>query len=597
MSSKDDKPAVKDEGVDEDAAASGEEGEEEEMTTVKAGTKRKAPEQQPPSPSDSAAEEEAPERRDDAAEDKPPAAEDKTSDATTQPPKSKKAKQLWTAQEDEALMLAVIADKKRREMEKSESDDEDGDEEDEDEDDWDDIATAVPGKTPVQCLRRYMRYLNKKGGSRGSASGGDMTSKEDTEEEQGKRKGSEGSTEEGEGKDDEGGDADDDSGNEEDSKGKKKGKKQKGKDSSASLTKWISDEITLLRKLVEQYQDTSPRWNDIAANFPSRTAIDCLTKWQALSSPPVIKGKGSWTAEEDNILRDKRALYGRKWAKIAQHLPGRQGKQCRERFVNHLDPELKKGEWTDNEEAILIALHEHHGNRWANIAKQLPGRSDNDVKNHWYSTIQRKFQQHGKDKLISAALMQVQVLNHERGGPAPPPSNAAWGGAPYNQATAQQMAPPQHHQQHPQHYQYPHYQHSPAAYGAPPQQVHPHHAQGQSQQYAHMAPPHGYHPYYHHHQHPQVPMPAHAGHPSQPSPHQGGSQVQSPHKEGGGATAAESSLGAPASGLPAGEVPPYMQIPTQQQAFDGSQPPPPPHGDSAPPPAAEGKDHLHTDTV
>ena len=101
--------------------------------------------------------------------------------------------------------------------------------------------------------------------------------------------------------------------------------------------------------------------------------------------------------EEDNILRDKRLKYGRKWAKIAAHLPGRQGKQCRERYVNHLDPNLKKGEWSDDEEAILIALHEHHGNRWANIAKQLPGRSDNDIKNHWYSTIQRKFQQHGKE--------------------------------------------------------------------------------------------------------------------------------------------------------------------------------------------------------
>lgn len=65
--------------------------------------------------------------------------------------------------------------------------------------------------------------------------------------------------------------------------------------------------------------------------------------------------------------------------------------------MNHLDPNLKKGEWTDDEEAILIALHEHHGNRWANIAKQLPGRSDNDIKNHWYSTIQRKFQTHGRE--------------------------------------------------------------------------------------------------------------------------------------------------------------------------------------------------------
>ena len=141
----------------------------------------------------------------------------------------------------------------------------------------------------------------------------------------------------------------------------------------------------------------TPRWNDIAATFPSKTAFECLQKWNSMTKPPVIKGKGSWTPEEDQILRDKRGLYGRKWAKIAAHLPGRQGKQCRERFVNHLDPNLKKGEWTDDEEAILIALHEHHGNRWANIAKQLPGRSDNDIKNHWYSTIQRKFQTHGRE--------------------------------------------------------------------------------------------------------------------------------------------------------------------------------------------------------
>lgn len=134
-----------------------------------------------------------------------------------------------------------------------------------------------------------------------------------------------------------------------------------------------------------------------------------------MSKPPVIKGKGSWTQEEDNILRDKRAMYGRKWAKIASHLPGRQGKQCRERYVNHLDPNLKKGEWTDDEEAILIALHEHHGNRWANIAKQLPGRSDNDIKNHWYSTIQRKFQTHGREKLISAAIQQVQLMVNKQG--------------------------------------------------------------------------------------------------------------------------------------------------------------------------------------
>ena len=107
-----------------------------------------------------------------------------------------------------------------------------------------------------------------------------------------------------------------------------------------------------------------------------------MTQWQNISPPEHVKGKGTWTAEEDAILRAKRALYGRKWTKIAEFLPGRAGKQCRERYVNHLDPKLKKGELTDDEEAILIGMHEHHGNKWTVISKQLPGRSDNDVKNH-----------------------------------------------------------------------------------------------------------------------------------------------------------------------------------------------------------------------
>ena len=83
----------------------------------------------------------------------------KSSDASR-----KRPKQQWSAQEDEALMLAVLADKGKREEDRSESDES----EEEEEEDWDDIAGSVPGKTPVQCLRRYMRYLNKKGGSRES---------------------------------------------------------------------------------------------------------------------------------------------------------------------------------------------------------------------------------------------------------------------------------------------------------------------------------------------------------------------------------------------------------------------------------------------
>ena len=95
--------------------------------------------------------------------------------------------------------------------------------------------------------------------------------------------------------------------------------------------------------------------------------------------------------DEDEFLKRKVAEVGRKWAMIARHLPGRIGKQCRERYVNHLDPNLKKGGWTEREEQILLDAHAKNGNKWADIAKLLPGRSENSAKNHWYSTIQRKY--------------------------------------------------------------------------------------------------------------------------------------------------------------------------------------------------------------
>lgn len=422
---------------------------------------------------------------------------------------AKKDKKPWTPAEDEALMLAVLDDKKRREVEADESE-EDGRVDEDDEEDWDEIAESVPGRTPVQCLRRYMRALNPKGGDSGSGAGEELDGADgspfasafeaaDVQKMPAKENGSENATPSAPAvlKRERSEEPSFSAPPAETIPTPKRTKLEKTEEDSPS--KWSIDETNLLKKLVDQYQDTSPRWNDIANNFSNRTAFECLTKWQALSSPPVIKGKGSWTAEEDNILRDKRTLYGRKWAKIAAHLPGRQGKQCRERYVNHLDPELKKGEWTDDEEAVLIALHENHGNRWANIAKQLPGRSDNDIKNHWYSTIQRKFQQHGKEKLISAAVQQVQMMVSTRGSliPPPPPPATAWATHPYAQHQ------PPHYQYPPQHYPPPspgfqlqpqahHYSPQPVTNGdiPPSPYMYPH-----PSQYAHLPPhPHAYPP-------------------------------------------------------------------------------------------------------
>ncbi|KAG5182313.1 Homeodomain-like protein, partial [Tribonema minus] len=72
------------------------------------------------------------------------------------------------------------------------------------------------------------------------------------------------------------------------------------------------------------------------------------------------------------------------WAEISKHLPGRDAKQCRERYINHLDPSLRKAPWTPEEEAALVAHCRETNCHWAEVWRRFPGRSYNDVKNRYY---------------------------------------------------------------------------------------------------------------------------------------------------------------------------------------------------------------------
>jgi hypothetical protein len=111
---------------------------------------------------------------------------------------------------------------------------------------------------------------------------------------------------------------------------------------------------------------------------------------------PKQKLRRQWTYEEDQYLQKLVQKFGtKKWTTVAEVLKnkytvkGRTSKQCRERWHNHLDPNITKQAWSLDEKLILFEFHRDCGNKWSVVANKLPGRTDNSIKNHFYSTIRR----------------------------------------------------------------------------------------------------------------------------------------------------------------------------------------------------------------
>ncbi|CAH8356481.1 unnamed protein product [Eruca vesicaria subsp. sativa] len=134
---------------------------------------------------------------------------------------------------------------------------------------------------------------------------------------------------------------------------------------------------------------------------------------KSLSSEESEVKKGPWTPEEDEKLVSYIQMHGPgKWRTLPKNAGlKRCGKSCRLRWTNYLRPDIKRGEFSHQEEETIIQLHRLLGNKWSAIAIHLPGRTDNEIKNYWNTHIKKKLLRMGIDPVTHCPRINLLQLS------------------------------------------------------------------------------------------------------------------------------------------------------------------------------------------
>ncbi|KAE8968209.1 hypothetical protein PF011_g27262 [Phytophthora fragariae] len=155
------------------------------------------------------------------------------------------------------------------------------------------------------------------------------------------------------------------------------------KTQAAALMLWAPDEDALLRDAVRQHGVR--RWEYVASAVPNRSVASCSARWEELQRRRS-RSRQAWTEHEDKLLSAIVDTEGAgQWTIVASFLPGRNAKQCRERWHHQLNPSIKREAWSTDEDALLVTLQQNFGNAWSRMVPHLPGRTDNAIKNRWHS--------------------------------------------------------------------------------------------------------------------------------------------------------------------------------------------------------------------